>query len=87
VLSYGGRTAIVGDPKHHNTVELIARIAGNERTWTFNRSQVLNHSDSDQFRVPMKFSSFASAPWATSSRHPVAVALRRAYRTPGSTGS
>jgi rfaE bifunctional protein nucleotidyltransferase chain/domain len=28
VQSYGGRTAIVGDPKHHNTRELIARIAG-----------------------------------------------------------
>ena len=31
VLSYGGRTAIVGDPKHHNTRELIAKIAGNEK--------------------------------------------------------
>jgi rfaE bifunctional protein nucleotidyltransferase chain/domain len=28
VLSYGGRTAIVGDAKQHNTRELIARIAG-----------------------------------------------------------
>ncbi len=28
VQSYGGRTAIVGDPKAHNTRELIARIAG-----------------------------------------------------------
>lgn len=28
VLSYGGRTAIVGDPKQHNTRELIARITG-----------------------------------------------------------
>ena len=28
VQSYGGRTAIVGDPKDHNTRELIARIAG-----------------------------------------------------------
>jgi rfaE bifunctional protein nucleotidyltransferase chain/domain len=28
VLSYGGRTAIVGDPKNHNTRELIAKIAG-----------------------------------------------------------
>ena len=28
VLEYGGRTAIVGDPKNHNTRELIARIAG-----------------------------------------------------------
>lgn len=27
VLSYGGRTAIVGDPKNHNTRELIAKIA------------------------------------------------------------
>lgn len=27
VLEYGGRTAIVGDPKNHNTRELIARIA------------------------------------------------------------
>lgn len=27
VASYGGRTAIVGDPKDHNTRELIARIA------------------------------------------------------------
>ena len=26
VLSYGGRTAIVGDPKQHNTRELLARI-------------------------------------------------------------
>jgi rfaE bifunctional protein nucleotidyltransferase chain/domain len=28
VLGYGGRTAIVGDPKHHNTRELLARIRG-----------------------------------------------------------
>jgi D-glycero-beta-D-manno-heptose 1-phosphate adenylyltransferase len=27
VQSYGGRTAIVGDPKHHGTRELIAKIA------------------------------------------------------------
>ena len=27
VQSYGGRTAIVGDPKHHHTRELVARIA------------------------------------------------------------
>jgi rfaE bifunctional protein nucleotidyltransferase chain/domain len=27
VLSYGGRTAIVGDPKDHSTRELLARIA------------------------------------------------------------
>lgn len=27
VQEYGGRTAIVGDPKNHNTRELIARIA------------------------------------------------------------
>jgi rfaE bifunctional protein nucleotidyltransferase chain/domain len=26
VASYGGRTAIVGDPKHHATRELVARI-------------------------------------------------------------
>ena len=31
VQSYGGRTAIVGDPKEHNTRELIARIAGSPR--------------------------------------------------------
>ena len=30
VLSYGGRTAIVGDPKQHNTRELLARIRGSE---------------------------------------------------------
>jgi len=30
VLSYGGRTAIVGDPKQHNTRELLARIRGTE---------------------------------------------------------
>ena len=28
VLEYGGRTAIVGDPKQHATRQLIARIAG-----------------------------------------------------------
>lgn len=28
VLSYGGRTAIVGDPKKHDTRALIAKIAG-----------------------------------------------------------
>ena len=27
VQSYGGRTAIVGDAKHHATRELVARIA------------------------------------------------------------
>jgi D-glycero-beta-D-manno-heptose 1-phosphate adenylyltransferase len=26
VASYGGRTAIVGDPKHHATRDLLARI-------------------------------------------------------------
>ena len=31
VQSYGGRTAIVGDPKNHNTRELIAKIAGTPR--------------------------------------------------------
>ena len=31
VQSYGGRTAIVGDPKDHNTRDLIARIAGASR--------------------------------------------------------
>ena len=31
VQSYGGRTAIVGDSKDHNTRELIARIAGSPR--------------------------------------------------------
>ena len=30
VLSYGGRTAIVGDPKQHNTRDLLARIRGTE---------------------------------------------------------
>ena len=30
VLGYGGRTAIVGDPKQHNTRELLARIRGSE---------------------------------------------------------
>ncbi|MBM3772958.1 MAG: adenylyltransferase/cytidyltransferase family protein [Acidimicrobiia bacterium] len=28
VAAYGGRTAIVGDPKQHNTRELLARIRG-----------------------------------------------------------
>jgi D-glycero-beta-D-manno-heptose 1-phosphate adenylyltransferase len=28
VVAYGGRTAIVGDPKQHNTRELLARIRG-----------------------------------------------------------
>lgn len=32
VKSYGGRTAIVGDPKDHNTRDLIARIAGASRS-------------------------------------------------------
>jgi rfaE bifunctional protein nucleotidyltransferase chain/domain len=30
VESYGGRTAIVGDPKDHNTRELLARIANRD---------------------------------------------------------
>jgi D-glycero-beta-D-manno-heptose 1-phosphate adenylyltransferase len=34
VRSYGGRTAIVGDPKSHNTRELIARIAGTRASAT-----------------------------------------------------
>jgi D-glycero-beta-D-manno-heptose 1-phosphate adenylyltransferase len=29
VKAYGGRTAIVGDPKDHSTRDLLARIAGN----------------------------------------------------------
>jgi rfaE bifunctional protein nucleotidyltransferase chain/domain len=28
VQAYGGRTAIVGDPKDHSTRDLIARVAG-----------------------------------------------------------
>jgi len=28
VRSYGGRVAIVGDPKDHSTRDLLARIAG-----------------------------------------------------------
>ena len=31
VESYGGRTAIVGDPKDHATRDLLAQIAGLER--------------------------------------------------------
>ena len=31
VQAYGGRTAIVGDPKDHSTRDLIARVAGQER--------------------------------------------------------
>jgi len=31
VKAYGGRTAIVGDPKDHSTRDLLARIAGPER--------------------------------------------------------
>ncbi len=30
VLAYGGRTAIVGDPKDHDTREIIGRIGGRE---------------------------------------------------------
>jgi hypothetical protein len=28
VLEYGGRTAIVGDPKNHATTDLLTKIAG-----------------------------------------------------------
>ena len=28
VKAYGGRTAIVGDPKHHSTRDLLARVTG-----------------------------------------------------------
>jgi len=31
VASYGGRVAIVGDPKHHATRDLVARITGDRR--------------------------------------------------------
>lgn len=31
VKAYGGRTAIVGDPKDHSTRELLSRIAGADR--------------------------------------------------------
>ena len=31
VAAYGGRTAIVGDPKHHATRDLIARIKADQR--------------------------------------------------------
>ena len=34
VLSYGGRTAIVGDPKTHATRELLVRIGNGERPTT-----------------------------------------------------
>src|SRR6266478_562782 len=32
VAAYGGRTAIVGDPKHHNTRELLIRIRQTTQT-------------------------------------------------------
>lgn len=31
VKAYGGRTAIVGDPKNHSTRDLLARLSGSER--------------------------------------------------------
>jgi D-glycero-beta-D-manno-heptose 1-phosphate adenylyltransferase len=31
VAAYGGRTAIVGDPKHHATREILARVRATER--------------------------------------------------------
>jgi rfaE bifunctional protein nucleotidyltransferase chain/domain len=31
VKAYGGRTAIVGDPKDHSTRDLLARLSGSER--------------------------------------------------------
>ena len=31
VQAYGGRTAIVGDPKDHSTSDLLTRIAGDHR--------------------------------------------------------
>ena len=31
VLSYGGRTAIVGDPKDHSTRDLLARVRSRAR--------------------------------------------------------
>jgi bifunctional ADP-heptose synthase (sugar kinase/adenylyltransferase) len=32
VLAYGGRIAIVGDPKDHSTRDLISRIRGSGQT-------------------------------------------------------
>lgn len=39
VLAYGGRTAIVGDPKHHSTRELLARIGSQAGHTTEGRGQ------------------------------------------------
>jgi len=30
VKGYGGRTAIVGDPKDHSTGDLLARVSGSQ---------------------------------------------------------
>jgi rfaE bifunctional protein nucleotidyltransferase chain/domain len=38
VASYGGRTAIVGDPKHHATRDLLARIRAERPTTNDQRS-------------------------------------------------
>ena len=40
VQAYGGRTAIVGDPKSHATRELISRIADRDRGGTPRRPQL-----------------------------------------------
>jgi rfaE bifunctional protein nucleotidyltransferase chain/domain len=37
VRSYGGRVAIVGDPKDHSTSEMLARLAGNGERDDFQR--------------------------------------------------
>src|SRR5262245_41291539 len=39
VAAYGGRTAIVGDAKHHATRDLVARIRGNPEPRTTNDSE------------------------------------------------
>jgi rfaE bifunctional protein nucleotidyltransferase chain/domain len=38
VAAYGGRTAIVGDPKDHSTRDLLGRIARGGPTWSDDRS-------------------------------------------------
>jgi rfaE bifunctional protein nucleotidyltransferase chain/domain len=42
VASYGGRTAIVGDPKHHATRELVARINAESPRTTGDQRRMTN---------------------------------------------
>ena len=70
VRGYGGRTAIVGDPKDHSTRDLIARVAGEVTnvSTTVLCAAALLLANSAQSRFP-QLSPASQAGWGNAFRH------------------